>query len=403
MTRLATRRHSQHTSSATQSDGAGPSDQHNNTDAQDASQVNSTGSGQPHSGDASHAGSSTMTPIAATLSGYGPLSLDSTIEIIKSAFKTNFVNFVDERHVKNIFTDDFGKQSVKDTARNHVQLGPKALTMVKELYYNYNKESLPNHDNINDRPLKESQTFEICNKIQTDNNRKFVVKDNNVHTRTNNETKNYRKFKKNNRKLCGRYGKTVNLNRNNSNIGGKHPNQKATDTAATFGTNASKSSPYAKEAGVTSGDYSTGKACVTSSNNPAKEACVTSSNNSSKEACVTSSNYSSKEAGVTSSNNSTKEADVPSSNKSIKASVTSINESTKEANVTSSDNLSQPVEELLMEGIDFPYSPPRTPNYCSCAFVHGLETPESPVSSSTDKICKNALVKEYDQIWMNDK
>ena len=216
MMRLATRHHSRFTSSATLSDGAGPSDQHNQTDAQDASQVNSTGLNQSHSGDASHGGSLTMTPMAATLSGYAPLALDSTIEFIKCAFKTNFVTFVNEKHDKNIFTADFGKQSVKDTARNHDQHGPKALTMLKELYYNYNKESLPNHDNINDRPLKESQTFEICNKIQTDNNIKFVVKDNNVHTRTNNETKNYRKFKKNNGKLCGRYGKTVSFKRNNS-------------------------------------------------------------------------------------------------------------------------------------------------------------------------------------------
>ena len=68
MTRLATRRHSQHTSSATQSDEAGPSEQQNHTDAQDASHVNFTDLGQPHTGDATHAGSSTMTPIAAALS-----------------------------------------------------------------------------------------------------------------------------------------------------------------------------------------------------------------------------------------------------------------------------------------------------------------------------------------------
>ena len=74
MTRLASRRHSQNTNSATQVNGVGPSGQHNNVDAQDASQVNSSDSGQPQSGDAATAGPSTMAPIAAPSSGSVPLT-----------------------------------------------------------------------------------------------------------------------------------------------------------------------------------------------------------------------------------------------------------------------------------------------------------------------------------------
>ena len=92
MARLATRRHSHHTSSATQSDGAGPSDHHNQSDAQDASNVNSTGSSQSHTPGASHGGTSTMTPIAATVTGYGPLSFDSTKEIIKLAKPSDWLS-----------------------------------------------------------------------------------------------------------------------------------------------------------------------------------------------------------------------------------------------------------------------------------------------------------------------
>ena len=46
MARLATRRHSHQTNSATQNNGAGPSDLHNQSDAQDASNINSIGTSQ---------------------------------------------------------------------------------------------------------------------------------------------------------------------------------------------------------------------------------------------------------------------------------------------------------------------------------------------------------------------
>ena len=67
MARLATRRHSHQTNSATQNNGAGPSDLHNQSDAQDTSNINSLGSDQSHNPEASNGGTSGSAPLGATV------------------------------------------------------------------------------------------------------------------------------------------------------------------------------------------------------------------------------------------------------------------------------------------------------------------------------------------------